>query len=62
MECEICHKSPFKDNIVLHRVNEFGFKGIWRCYEDMTVEQRKQIDPTCFDICEIIKKDNERRN
>lgn len=40
MECEVCGKSPPKDNVTLIRQNEKGVKGIWRCREHNT----KSID------------------
>ncbi len=58
MKCEICHKSPPNDNIALYRVNEFGVKGIWRCYADLTEDQKKNIDPIEHDIVTTIVEHN----
>ncbi len=54
MKCEICNKTPIKDGIHLHRVNETGIIGVWRCSNCMTKEQKKEIDPIVQDIINII--------
>lgn len=61
MKCEICGKGPPQDDVALHRVNELGVTGIWRCHEHLTPEQRATIDPVVADIVNIIQDDNERK-
>jgi Zn-finger protein len=55
MKCEICGKTPFQD-VVLHRVNPFGVKGVWRCYNCLTPEQKQQVDPETKRLADIIAK------
>lgn len=62
MKCEICHKSPPKDNVSLFRINEFGVKGIWRCKTHLTFEQESNIDFDVKKIVEIIEQDNRNKN
>lgn len=54
MKCEICQKNVFEAQS-LHRVNEFGVKGIWRCEKCLTVQQKDGIDDTVKEIIEIFK-------
>lgn len=58
MECEICKRNPIDDGVVLHRVNEKGVNGIWRCDTCLTPEQRASRDPVVDDIVKIIEQDN----
>jgi hypothetical protein len=41
MKCEICNRGV-PDGVDLYRVNPKGIEGIWRCWKDMTAEQRKK--------------------
>ena len=58
LQCEVCHKNIHDDGIQLHRVNETGVEGIWRCQYHITDEQRKSIDPFVAEICRVIEQDN----
>lgn len=58
MECEICHKTPADGITTLHRVNEKGVKGIWRCKRHLTHDQEAAIDPEVLKITQIIEKRN----
>lgn len=40
MKCEVCERGP-SDGVTLHRQNEKGVKGIWRCEDHNT----KTVDP-----------------
>jgi hypothetical protein len=52
MCCEVCGANPAHDkNAVLHRVNEFGVKGIWRCQDHFD----GNIDPVTQDIIEVTR-------
>jgi len=50
MKCEICGKGV-KDGANLHRQNEKGIKGIWRCEEHNTLP----IDPEIQVIIDCLK-------
>lgn len=54
MKCEVCHRSPPQDLVTLHRVNEFGVVGIWRCDAHLTDEQRSGLDPKVIAITKAI--------
>lgn len=56
MECEICGKG-ITDGVDLYRVNEKG-KGIyaiWRCWKDLSIEQRKQHESNRAFINDALK-------
>lgn len=57
MKCEICHLS-IEEGVTLHRQNELGVDGVWRC----STHNQKPIDPEIKDIVEIIEDDNRRRD
>lgn len=61
MECEICKRNVPKDGVTLHRVNPTGVKGIWRCTEHLTAEQRQNIDPEVVNIVRIVEEDNRQK-
>lgn len=44
MKCEKCGEG-MPQNKTLHRMNEKGVDGIWRCEECMTPEDWKKVDP-----------------
>jgi hypothetical protein len=50
MNCDICGLGS-ADGKTLFRVNVFGKKGIWRCYEHLTAKQSGAIDP---EICRLV--------
>lgn len=58
MCCEVCNKTVAGDGVTLHRVNELGVKGIWRCKDCMTPEQVAAIDPVVADITKAIEEHN----
>jgi hypothetical protein len=58
MRCEICKRSAFVDGVTLHRVNELGVAGIWRCTAHLTHEQEAGIDSGVKQIVDIIEADN----
>lgn len=59
MRCEICGKSP-SDGIALHRQNEKGVEGIWRCsdcnFKPVPPEIQLLLDALCGK-----RKPNERQ-
>jgi hypothetical protein len=61
MRCEICQRNVPDDGVTLHRVNEKGVKGIWRCADHLTPDQRAAIDPEVSEIVKIIADDNRGR-
>lgn len=54
MKCEICERGT-ADGVTLCRVNEKGVPGIWRCWDDMTAQQRADTDPEIMEIIEAIE-------
>lgn len=54
MKCEICNKGPM-DGVSIHRVNEYGVAGIWRCEQHLTPEQAARLDPETIRIVKIIE-------
>lgn len=60
MNCEIC-KRDISDGVSLHRVNEFGVKGVFRCPDHLTHDQEANLDPEVRDIVNIIKADNREK-
>lgn len=50
MQCEICNRSPQKHGISLHRQNEKGIIGVWRC----TACNMKPVDPEVQHIIDIL--------
>lgn len=48
-ECEVCARSV--NEVQLHRVNEKGVPGIWRCPDHLTTK----IDPVVEELCDIIQ-------
>ena len=51
MNCEICGTSPLKNSrVILTRVNGYGVKGIWRCQEHLTEEQRERRDSEAHEV------------
>ncbi len=59
MKCEVCGKSPPKDNVVLHRMNGFGVTGIWRC--ENCLPEGFVIDSEVKNITRIIQEDNNKK-
>lgn len=55
MKCEICNRG-MADGVTLHRVNEKGVPGIWRCSEDLTKKQRAAIDPEVKKVVDAISR------
>lgn len=49
MKCEIC-KRGMESGVNLHRQNEKGVKGVWRC-DDCNL---LPLDPKIQDICKIL--------
>lgn len=56
LNCEVCKRGV--EEVSLHRVNEKGVPGIWRCQACLTHEQEAAQDPICRDIVNIIEQDN----
>lgn len=54
MKCEVCGRGPVMDCVSIFRVNPTGEVGIWRCWQCMTEEQRKQHQDTA-DIMKTIR-------
>ena len=62
MKCEICNKG-MPEGVTLHRVNELGVKGIWRCNEHVTSEQlATHSDPETLRLVRIIEGANAQPN
>jgi hypothetical protein len=59
MECEICKRTVTQDSVTLHRINEKGVKGIWRC--ETHLPPGFVFDPVVQDIGRIIEEDNRRK-
>ena len=53
MECEICQRRPDKDGIAIHRINEKGIPGIWRCEDHM---EGRKVDKAVQDIIDTIRE------
>ncbi len=60
MKCELCGRDAPNDGVNLHRVNPKGVKGVWRCWDHLTPQQRAGIDPVVADIIRIIDEDNRK--
>ena len=59
VECEVCKKG-IPEVAILHRVNEKGVPGIWRCENCMTSEQAEDINPVALAIVEDqIRRDSQ---
>lgn len=56
MRCEVCNRGPAPDagGVTVHRVNELGVSGIWRCKEHLTPEQMP--DEETLRLVEILEK------
>ena len=60
MKCQVCKKGAWGPGVVLHRMNETGVKGIWRCEDCMTRGEKMSVPEEVKDITDIIsgKKEN----
>lgn len=56
MKCEICDKG-IKDGVDLYRAAEKGVEAKWRCWKDLTTEQRKQHEGNRAFIQDALKTD-----
>ena len=56
MKCEICQRTADQDGVILHRVNEKGVIGAWRCTDHLP--EGFQVDPVVKEILDIIEEDN----
>lgn len=54
MKCEICN-SGMSEGVDIYRVNETDEPAIWRCWNDMTVQQRDAIDPELKALVDALK-------
>jgi len=60
MKCEICGKG-MAEGKTLHRVNEKGVKGVWRCNQHLSFDQEANLDPEVRDIVRIIEADSREK-
>lgn len=60
MKCEICNRG-MESGVTLHRVNEKGVTGIWRCPMCLTHEQEANLDPDVRKIVGIIEESNRQQ-
>lgn len=51
--CEVCGKGGPRTTVF--RVNPTGQKGVWRCREHLTDEQKGQLDPEMLRLTNIIE-------